>query len=392
MAEYSLDGNTLCVHLSGRIDSANAPTVEQTLNDTIHSVAHDALTLNLGTLEYISSAGLRVILRLRKEEPTLKLVNVHNEVYEILEMTGFTEMLPVEKAFRELNVDGCVCIGSGYSGDVYRLDDDIIVKVYKRADALPDIQRERNLARRAFILGIPTAIPFDVVRVGDKYGSVFELLKAKSFGEMMIENPDEVDKCIDLTVSLMQKIHSTKVDDPDIPSAHEIKGLPVADFMDTHLPPEQAQKFRRMVEEIPDSSKMIHGDLHIKNIMMQNGEVLLIDMDTLSHGHPIYELKAQFEAYIGYGILDKTNSMQFFGIPMETSEYLFRETLSRYLELTDPDALKKVENKIALFGYASLYAMFAGGNPNPEGEEKQLQEAYRSEVLRLLDIVDSFLF
>lgn len=51
-------------------------------------------------LDYISSAGLRVILRLRKNEAGLRIIHAQSSVYEILEMTGFTEMMPVEKAYR----------------------------------------------------------------------------------------------------------------------------------------------------------------------------------------------------------------------------------------------------------------------------------------------------
>ena len=57
------------------------------------------------------------------------------------------------------------------------IDPDTIVKVYLNPDALPEIHRERELARLAFVAGVPTAIPYDVVRIeGGGYGSVFELV------------------------------------------------------------------------------------------------------------------------------------------------------------------------------------------------------------------------
>ena len=54
-------------------------------------------------------------------------------------------------------------IGKGAKGIIYKYDDDTIIKVYKNSDSLPEINRERDLARKAFILGVPTVIPFDVV-------------------------------------------------------------------------------------------------------------------------------------------------------------------------------------------------------------------------------------
>ena len=151
---------------------------------------HGKVVLDAEKLEYISSAGLRVILRLRKQEPELAIVNASPEVYEIFEMTGFTEMMPVSRAYRRVSVDGCEVIGQGANGKVYRLDPETIIKVYLNPNSLPDIHRERELARKAFVLGIPTAIPYDVVKVGDGYGSVFELLNAKSFGSLIAEHPE----------------------------------------------------------------------------------------------------------------------------------------------------------------------------------------------------------
>ena len=161
----SMEKDTLVIALSGHIDSGNAPAIESEIMQEREKQPHDGLTLDLRELAYISSAGLRVVLRLRKLEPSFKLVNVSAEVYEILEMTGFTEMMPVEKARRSISIEGCEAIGRGANGIVYRIDKDTVVKVYQSADCLPDVQRERELARKAFVLGIPTAIPYDVVRV-----------------------------------------------------------------------------------------------------------------------------------------------------------------------------------------------------------------------------------
>ena len=158
-----------------------------------------------------ASAGLRVILRLRKQEPELAIVNASPEVYEIFEMTGFTEMMPVSRAYRRVSVDGCEVIGQGANGKVYRLDPETIIKVYLNPNSLPDIHRERELARKAFVLGIPTAIPYDVVKVGDGYGSVFELLNAKSFGSLIAEHPEEMDKYVKMYVNLLLEFPMTAV-------------------------------------------------------------------------------------------------------------------------------------------------------------------------------------
>ncbi len=228
-------------------------------------------------------------------------------------MTGFTEMLPVEKAFREISVDGCEVIGQGANGAVYRINPEIIIKVYNNKDALPDIKRETDLARKAFVLGIPTAIPFDVVKVNDGFGSVFELLNAKSFSKILNETPEKIDECVKMYVDLLKKIHSTHVKKRDMPDMKAV-ALNWAKFLKDYIPREKNEKLIKLVRDVPERDTMIHGDYHTKNVMLQNGEILLIDMDTLSMGHPIFELASMFLGFIGFAEVTPENSVKFLGI------------------------------------------------------------------------------
>ena len=206
---YTINNNKLSISLEGRVDTNNASAVEEKINEIINNNSGYELVLDAEKLDYISSAGLRVILRLRKVHPEIMVTNVSSDVYDIFDMTGFTEMLKVEKAFKSISVEGCDIIGQGSNGIVYRIDPETIVKVYRYPDALDDIRHEREVARRALILGIPTAISYDIVKVGDKYGSVFELLNAKSFTELIIENPDDFNKYVSIYVDVLKKIHAT---------------------------------------------------------------------------------------------------------------------------------------------------------------------------------------
>ncbi len=91
------------IHLSGHVDSGNAKDVDSKISTLeTEEVKDKELFVDCEKLEYISNAGLRVILRLLKAHKGLSLFNVSTEVYEVLEMTEFTEMLPVTKAFRNV--------------------------------------------------------------------------------------------------------------------------------------------------------------------------------------------------------------------------------------------------------------------------------------------------
>ena len=78
---------------------------------------------------------------------------------------GFTDIIDIQKAYRKFSVDGCKIIGQGAKGIVYRYDADTIIKVYKKPDAIEEVEREKKLAKRAFVLGVPTAISYDIIKV-----------------------------------------------------------------------------------------------------------------------------------------------------------------------------------------------------------------------------------
>ncbi len=341
----------MIIKLNGRIDSSNAAEIEMNINVQIGDYSGE-IVLDATNLDYISSAGLRVVLRLKKANDSTKVINCSSEVYEILDMTGFSEMMDVSKAYRKISIDGCEVIGEGANGIVYRTDPDTIVKVYKNHDALEEIHNERELARKAFVMGIPTAIPYDVVQVGDLYGSVFELLDAKSFAKLLNEGVS-TEELAKESVKILKTIHSTTLKPGELPSKKQ-EALVWAEFDVDHLPEEIGTKLLKMFNDIPETNNMLHGDFHIKNIMQQNGENLLIDMDTLSMGHPIFEFTAIYAAYVGFSCVDKENSANFLGITKQQCDDFWKYTIKYYFEGEDPEKVESIIKMAETICYARI--------------------------------------
>lgn len=385
-----LHNGVLTVYLTGHIDSTNADSIEEQINELRNANEHTSLIIDIKDLAYISSAGLRIMLKLRRVYQDLRITNASREVYEIFDMTGFTQMMTVEKAYREFDVTGCEVVGEGANGKVYRIDRDTIVKVYKDADSLDEIKRERELARTAFVLGIPTAIPYDVVKVGDTYGSVFELLNAKSYAELLREDASQLDLIAKKIAEVAKIMHTTQA--PDTLPHQRDTALRWVDVVENCFTPQQHQKLKGLVENLPENGTMLHGDFHIKNIMAQNGETLLIDMDTLCTGHPIYELAFMFNAYRGFGVNDKSKIEDFLGISIDTARKLWRRSLGYYLETDDEERLDEVEDKAALIGYLRIMrrCMRLGDDKTPEG--KALVETCHDKIADLLGRIDTLEF
>ena len=387
----SWDNDKITILLEGRIDSGNAAEVESEINDTMKDREPSAVVLDAEGLEYISSAGLRVILRLRKKYPDLTVVNVKSDVYEVFEMTGFTEMMKVEKAYRKVSIEGCEEIGRGANGSLYRIDKDNVVKIYNNADALDDIQHEREVARLALILGIPTAISYDVVKVGDCYGSVFELLNARSFSRILENEPDKLDWCVDEYVEMLKRIHSTEVPAGKLPDMMET-AISWAEFMQGYLPEEAGKKLLELIKAVPHDDHMIHGDYHTKNLELQDDEVLLIDMDTLAVGHPIFELGSMFNAYRGFFEINHDGIKDFQGFSYETGEKFWYKTLAKYLGTDDEEVIRSVEDKARIVGYTRLIrrSIRRGGLEDPD--RKAEIDLWTKELIELLGKTDTLLF
>lgn len=388
---FQKDNGSLTLFFEGRVDSTNASAVKEEVEAVLQENPHESVVIDMENLAYISSAGLRVILSVRKNDPTLKIVNATPEVYEVLEMTGFTEMLPVEKAYRRLSVDGCEVIGQGANGKVYRLDADTIIKVYYNPDCLPDIHRERELARKAFVMGIPTAIPYDVVKVEDGYGSVFELLNAQSFAKLIAQDREHLDHYVELYVDLMKKIHATELKAGDMPDMKET-ALNWARFLKDYLPADEYQKLYALIEAVPEDHHMMHGDYHIKNVMMQNGEVLLIDMDTLCMGHPVFELASVFLAYVGYSENDPSQTMSFYGFEHELAQKIWDKTARLYFGTEDDRELEALIDKAKVIGYTRMMRRTIRRNGFDTEQGRRDIESCKQHLSELLSRVETLTF
>ena len=344
---FWMRGSSLVAALSGKLDANNAEEVETSVKEALKGNAASSLLLDLDELSYVSSAGLRVFLRLAKQVGQFKIENASSVVYEVLDMTGFTDMFDVSKAFRRVSIDGLDIIGRGAKGAVYRLDPETIVKVIYDTgnEALADISRERELARTAFIAGIPTAISYDVVRVDDHYGAVYELLNASTLAELVASGSWSAERAGKALAEIMAQMHETHVSSDVMPSSRDLQ-LDELTALDGAIDDAIYHRIYDLVASLPDDDLLIHGDYHAGNVMVQDGEPLLIDMDTIAHGNPVLELGPVYNAYVGFGEIDHSIAEGFLGFSYETGVELWETMAARYAELREldvNDVLRKAE-------------------------------------------------
>ena len=224
------------------------------------------------------------------------------------------------------------------------------------------------------------------MRVGDLYGTVFELLNAKSFAELLMHDRENADHYITQLADLLKLIHSTKVKPGPMPDM-KATVLGWVDFLKDYLEEPVWKKLRALTEAVPAQDTMLHGDFHAKNVMMQNGEVILIDMDTLCMGHPVFEMGSIFNAYTGFYVTSPERRGAFIGLDAEMAEQVWNGLLLHYAD-GDGDKAKKIEQRAALIGFMRLMRRLLrrDGMSTPEG--RQTISVYRRNIEKLTEEID----
>ncbi len=384
-----LEKNILTIFLEGKIESSNAKSIEEEIDAIIQNSQFESLIFNAENLFYISSAGLRIILKFKKLYQNLKIINASTDVYEIFDMTGFTQMIDIKKAYRQMSVDGCEIIGKGAKGTVYRYSDDTVIKVFHNLDSIESIENEIKLARKAFVLGIPTAIPFDIVKVDGLFGSVFELLNAKSYSELLIEEPENFDKYVKKFAELLKNIHDTDVSGENMDSVKTTIDRWLNNVK-KYCSDDLFYKISKKIDDIPDTYNMLHCDFHTNNVMMQNGETLLIDMDSMCHGHPIFELANVYITYVGFGLISHSYIENFIGLSYEKTTELWDKFLHYYFADKNESEINQIEKKVILISYLRLINHIVKRYDSDEG--LKIIEKCVDEIKNNIDSFDNLYF
>ena len=382
---FEKDGKKLILFPEGRIDSSNS----QAFSDDMFAVLDSEfegdktcdLEINLRDVEYMSSAALRVLVKVKKAGYLPNIVEVKDDLYDIFDVTGFVELFNIKKAYRKLSLDGCKQIGKGFCGSVYRIDDDTIVKVYDSINALPVIESEQRNARSAFVKGIPTAISYDIVQVGDKIGTVFELLKAKSFNDLLLESPENIRQITEDYVDFLKTVHATEMDPKTLPSAKDVY-LEYLDMVRPYLSEDLGNRIADFIRSYPDDYHAVHGDFQMKNVMLVEDEPMLIDMETFCMGQPVFELSGLYVTYKLFAENDPTNTMDFLGIPNESADLIWDIVFNRYYSgLTEEEKSAKM-HEISILALLRFIRIVVGsslkdselGKWRIENSRKRLEE------------------
>ncbi|MCR4789090.1 MAG: phosphotransferase [Lachnospiraceae bacterium] len=299
-----LSDDRIKIDLKGKIDAENASTLSGEINAILTDAPDKIPVFDASDLKYISSSGLRVLLDIKKRyKDEIFIIDVSPEVYEIFDMTGFTGLFSVRKKMRELSVDGCPVLGRGGSGVVYSLDKDTVIKVFYDRVKYPDIEREITVSKELFVAGVPTAIPYDIVRVGESYATVFEYIDATTLYSLLLEDQNNYDLCLKVYTDVLCLLRKTIVKSDKLRN-YDAEFMNKCREVEKILPPELSALIKEFAEGITPGEGLVHGDYHLNNVMYRDGNPMLIDLGTIGTGSELFDpARSYYYLYLyKYGI------------------------------------------------------------------------------------------
>ena len=366
------------ITLCGRLDTSSAMQTQAEINQflsaqsPIHSV-----TVNAAELEYVSSSGLRILLSLTKQYKNFKLVEVNADVYDVLNMTGFVKIMCVERALRQMSIEGCEILGVGGVGTVYRYNDDTIIKVFRDGTTIDEVRNEITMSKEAFVMGMPTAISFDIVKVGAQYGLVYELLHADTLSSLITHHPERIHEYARMYANLFRQLHAIQVPaDSCVTDALEHERKQVLHIR-RYFSQENIDLLLQILDAVPAGNRLLHLDLQAKNAMVQGDELMLIDMGEVGYGHPVLDLAHAYSSLI----LFVGDYETVIGTPRKLGEQLFDLTIDYYFEGQSADIIALRKQQIAAVANVRNYSWLALSDSFPEAVIQQCQQLFNERVI-----------
>ena len=216
------------------------------------------------------------------------------------------------------------------------------------------------------------------------FGLVFELVNADIVTNHLNSHPEQLMETAKKYAQTLKQLHETHVAEGALSSTKElyrerIEGL--REFMTD----EEVETLHRINNAIPEADTVVHGDYHPKNVMIQDGEIILIDMADLTVGHPLYDLGSMTLTHV---LPSDPTIAGITGMDAQVVRKLWGLFLMNYLGTTDPKTIEMFTKKCCVVGLMKMACTltFSAGARKP-GNAEHILAAVRNNLLANQDAV-----
>lgn len=355
--KISLDSeneNRIFLKVSGRIDSVTAEDFGKEVDKFCLAYPGKEICIDFCGVEMMTSAGIREILRFKKQKYVFIILNVTNDVFAVLKMTGLTEYVESTRVYPSISVDGCEILGKGANATVYKIDDEKAAKVFERGLDYDEFLNERLLSKKAFVAGVPTAISFGMIEIDGKLGLVMELLNAKSLTNVIKNDPENLNEYIRIYTEAIHKLHGIDgLTGIDLELKNEVDSFKKRVSKSASLLGEDlTSELIEFADSLPKETSLLHGDIQPNNVMVTDDGYLFIDMDSLSVGQTVFDFGYLYRTMVLQWLMEPQEF--FFHIDEELCNRIYETTLRTYYSELSPEELKEKERQARIIGLSRL--------------------------------------
>ena len=199
--------------------------------------------------------------------------------------------------FRSVSLDGLEVKAKGGRATIYILPEGRVLKAFDTDVSVEELQRNMHAASEAYAAGLPVARIHEIVNISGKYGLIYDYIDGQPISEIIRNNPERFRECVMAFSALSRRISNIQVKwDTSLTTNNFYAGA--LNRLRGILSDEEIDVYESAVDSVPRINKAVHGDYHLRNVMMNSaGQLYLIDLDDLSCGHPIWDISTLAAAY-----------------------------------------------------------------------------------------------
>ena len=252
------------------------------------------------------------------------------------------------KNYSEADMRQWVKTGEGHTAESFdSADGKTMMKLYFDFVPRASIEEELRRAEAVYAMGLPTPVPGELIRYGERYGCTFGRMAGKrSFSRAIADEPEKTEEYALRFVRMAKRLHSTPCDRSVFPSYKE----KMATLLQKTgiLSAEEKRKALGILERVEDADSCVHGDLHFGNVITDGSADMLIDLGDFAYGSPLFDLGS---LYLLSYISSEDNLLRHYHLSRAQHQWAWKLVARAYFDANTEEELKEVEEKVRAYAF-----------------------------------------
>lgn len=334
------------VNLPERIDSENSNKIEKELETIANKHPGKNLVLKADKTTYVSSAGLRVILKLKQMGRLDSLRGVCKDVYDIFEMTGLNNVVSIEKSVETRKQVYEELLGEDAYGYLYKKDKENVIRISKNWIEDENVYHGQELSQLGLKLDVSNAIILETVKTEQGMASIYA---ADSFETLNAYSEKHTDKSENIIKELVKELKRYKECD-EFDNKLQLEHIMLTDKVEeklSNLWKDEKESIKRCINSLSRNNFPIFELLDDRTLLFSRNKIVFLDLSVLRYGNPVFELASAYR-----NILDHNS---FIGLKGGDADEAWISFLRKYVENDDESIISKYINVSKAFGTLMSY-------------------------------------